>query len=170
MEVASPQDAPTAYWSEHKAPAAQLNCAGAVRLFPPLAVFSVWCVHATMGPVGQRWIACVPTARTLCTRGGGHGTSPAPANIYMASCTCLPCGYRFAAAGPLGNLMVQWRVRRRTRSGLHTVRFDQPCWWRRRTAGFCRPGNSSVGIALPPALYRTLRNRPTSPHLLILGL
>ena len=31
MEVAGPRDAPKAYWSENKAPAAQLNCAGAVR-------------------------------------------------------------------------------------------------------------------------------------------
>jgi hypothetical protein len=35
-----------------------VECAGAVRLFPPLAVFPAWCVCATMGPVGQRCATC----------------------------------------------------------------------------------------------------------------
>jgi hypothetical protein len=41
MVVAGPRDAPNAYMLENKAPAAQLNGAGAVRSLPPLTEDSV---------------------------------------------------------------------------------------------------------------------------------
>jgi hypothetical protein len=41
MEVAGPRKAPTAYWSENKAPAAQLNWAGAVRMALMLTAVTV---------------------------------------------------------------------------------------------------------------------------------
>ena len=101
MEVACPRDAPTAYWSENKAPAAQLCCPGALRLIPPL----------TEEPSPLAVLNSPPLTEESLRRAVLFSPPLIEENRPLA---VLPCPPLTEAKSPLASLFSPWRVAKKS--------------------------------------------------------